>query len=204
VTIAVDGGNWMDYSSGIFDGCEKDAILSHGVLLKGFGGEGTDKYWLIQNSWGEDWGEHGHIRLRLHEDEDDWCGMDNKPKDGVGCDGGPPEVRVCGMCGLLYDPVQPQGASLEGGDSSVAELSTAAAYTPSWDKVVTDTSTPTESVPAPTETSSKSTETTLDNISTTTSTDPAKAADKTMDELEAALDGSSPEKPAALASYLQK
>jgi len=123
VTIAVDGGNWMDYSTGVFDGCDRDATLSHGVLLKGFGETtkaGGGKYWLIQNSWGEDWGEKGHIRLRRHENEDDWCGIDNKPKDGVGCDGGPSEVRVCGMCGLLYDPVQPEGAKLEGGNSKTS------------------------------------------------------------------------------------
>lgn len=120
VTVAVDGGDWYQYGGGIFDGCQKDAELSHAVLAKGYG---TDhdfghSYWLIQNSWGSRWGERGHIRLLKHDDEDAWCGVDHKPQDGVGCDGGPAQVTVCGMCGLLYDPVVPTGVRLEDGSSS--------------------------------------------------------------------------------------
>jgi cathepsin L len=33
VVVAVDGNNWFDYESGIFDGCDKDAYLGHAVLL---------------------------------------------------------------------------------------------------------------------------------------------------------------------------
>lgn len=44
--------------------------------------------------------------------------MDKKPQEGEGCDGGPPEIEVCGMCGILYDPVIPDGVHIEGGDSS--------------------------------------------------------------------------------------
>ena len=34
------------------------------------------------------------------------------PLDGVGCKGGPPNITVCGTCGLLYDTVYPTGAFL--------------------------------------------------------------------------------------------
>jgi len=113
VVVAVMGDDWFNYDAGIFDGCPKDAILSHAVLLKGFGDEGGKTYWTIQNSWGRDWGEHGDIRLLQHDDDRAYCGWDNKPLDGVGCEGGPDKVEVCGMCGLLYDPVQPTGVYLE-------------------------------------------------------------------------------------------
>lgn len=120
VVVAVDANDWFDYDSGIFDGCKKDAILGHAVLVKGYGSENGKGYWLIQNSWGAGWGEQGHIRLlrRGAEEEESWCGIDDKPKDGVGCDGGPEKVTVCGSCGLLYDPVVPQGVRLEGQDGS--------------------------------------------------------------------------------------
>eukprot|EP00929_Paragymnodinium_shiwhaense_P111736 TRINITY_DN80024_c0_g1_i1.p1 TRINITY_DN80024_c0_g1~~TRINITY_DN80024_c0_g1_i1.p1 ORF type:complete len:440 (-),score=105.91 TRINITY_DN80024_c0_g1_i1:96-1415(-) len=129
VVVAVDANDWFDYDSGIFDGCKKDAILGHAVLTKGYGSENGKGYWLIQNSWGSGWGEQGHIRLLRHgaDQDDSWCGTDNKPKEGVGCDGGPAEVTVCGMCGLLYDPVVPQGVRLEGADGSPA-----AGSAPSW------------------------------------------------------------------------
>jgi len=111
--VAVDGNNWFDYERGIFDSCDKDANLGHAVLAKGYGREGGNDYWLIQNSWGRQWGEEGHIRLLKRADDDSYCGTDRKPKDGVGCDGGPPEVKVCGTCGMLYDSLVPQGVRLE-------------------------------------------------------------------------------------------
>jgi len=118
--VAVDGNNWFNYESGIFDSCEKDADLGHAVLAKGYGQEAGTGYWLIQNSWGRQWGEQGHIRLQRHEDEDAYCGTDHAPKDGVGCDGGPPSVKVCGTCGVLYDALIPEGVHVEGGDKSPA------------------------------------------------------------------------------------
>jgi len=130
VVVAVDGNNWMDYSTGIFDGCDKDADLGHAVLLKGYGEDNSVKYWKIQNSWGPEWGESGHIRMTRHDDEDDWCGVDSKPQDGVGCDGGPPQVTVCGMCGLLYDPIVPQGVRLDSSDATKKDDVFKTDYTP--------------------------------------------------------------------------
>jgi len=121
VVVAVDGNNWFDYSNGIFDGCDKDAELGHAVLLKGYGADNGSKYWRIQNSWGAHWGEQGHIRMTRHDSEDEWCGTDSKPQDGVGCDGGPPSITVCGMCGLLYDPIVPEGVRMDTSDSSKKE-----------------------------------------------------------------------------------
>mmetsp|Transcript_78807 Transcript_78807/g.225785 ORF Transcript_78807/g.225785 Transcript_78807/m.225785 type:complete len:405 (+) Transcript_78807:112-1326(+) len=119
VVVAVDANSWQNYDAGIFDDCQKDAILGHAVLVKEYGKDDAgNKYWLIQNSWGSDWGEFGHMRLLRHDDEDAWCGTDNKPKDGVACDGGPSEIRVCGSCGLLYDPLVPTDVRVESGAST--------------------------------------------------------------------------------------
>jgi len=123
VVVAVDANDWFDYQSGIFDGCMKDAILGHAVLAKGYGTSGANKYWLIQNSWGATWGEAGHIRLLRHDDENSWCGIDNKPKEGVGCDGAPAEVKVCGSCGILYDPIYPTGVRVEDAEALPASAS---------------------------------------------------------------------------------
>jgi len=117
VVVAAAADQWFNYDSGIFDDCPKDVVLNHAILAKGFAEDNGRKYWLIQNSWGTDWGENGHIRLQRHDTEGEWCGVDNKPEEGLGCVGGPKEITVCGMCGVLYDPVVPIGAALRVGDA---------------------------------------------------------------------------------------
>jgi len=113
VGISVAASDWFDYSYGIFDRCEKDAVIDHAVVLIGYDQEDSSGYWLIKNSWGPEWGERGNMRLLRRgvagdeEDEGQYCGVDRQPELGSGCDGGPSEVTVCGTCGILYDTVVP-------------------------------------------------------------------------------------------------
>jgi cathepsin L len=106
--VSVDASPWHIYEKGIFDACPVDAIINHAVVAIGYGIDKATqvKFWHIQNSWGNTWGEKGTIRLlRRDDDETKFCGIDNKPELGTGCKGGPPKVTVCGMCGVLYDSV---------------------------------------------------------------------------------------------------
>jgi len=108
VAISVSAEDWAMYRSGIFDGCPRDSIIDHAVLLLGYGKDASYNYWTVQNSWGNSWGEDGRIRLLRHNsaaEDDDFCGTDNRPADGTSCQPYPDSVRVCGMCGLLYDSV---------------------------------------------------------------------------------------------------
>jgi cathepsin C len=45
--------------------------VDHSVLLVGWGEdeETKEKYWLIQNSWGINWGEHGYFKIKRGTDE---------------------------------------------------------------------------------------------------------------------------------------
>lgn len=104
--VAAAADTWGTYDSGIFDGCTKDCVVNHAVTAIGYGEENGVKYWLIQNSWGDDWGEAGHIRLFRH-DKDEYCGMNNDPQAGIACKGETDPVPVCGMCGVLFDSVVP-------------------------------------------------------------------------------------------------
>jgi cathepsin L len=106
VAVSVAADTWFNYDSGIFNGCGKDSVIDHAVVAMGYGEEAGRKYWVIQNSWGGDWGENGHIRLERH-DQDDYCGMNNDPQKGVACEGETAPVPVCGMCGVLFDSVVP-------------------------------------------------------------------------------------------------
>ena len=107
VAVSVDATSWSSYMYGIFDSCEKDAVINHAVTLIGYGVEKGQMYWTIQNSWGPNWGEDGKIRLLRRDDDESYCGIDHQPEEGTGCEGGPKQVKVCGMCGILYDNVVP-------------------------------------------------------------------------------------------------
>lgn len=113
VSLSADG-NWNLYGGGIMDACERDAIVNHAVALTGYGEDQDSgaKYWSIQNSWGPNWGEDGFARVlrRDRHEENTYCGWDKRPDLGTGCKGGPPEVYVCGACGILYDSVVPSFA----------------------------------------------------------------------------------------------
>lgn len=109
LAVNVDASAWSFYESGVFDGCSYSANIDidHVVQLVGYGhDDGLNKdYWLIRNSWSASYGEGGYIRL-LRENTT-VCGTDSSPADGTGCNNGPSSVKVCGMCGVLYDTSYP-------------------------------------------------------------------------------------------------
>merc|ERR1711957_578025 len=85
VAVSVDGSPWSLYSSGVFDSCSRGAIINHAVLALGYGQEeGTNtKFWLIQNSWGQE----GRIKLLRTDEDHNLCGMHTRPQDGTACEG---------------------------------------------------------------------------------------------------------------------
>jgi len=73
LSVGVDATLWQFYFGGIFSViCGK--TLNHGVLLVGYGVEGSKEFWIIKNSWGASWGEKGYLRLIREKDK---CGVDN-------------------------------------------------------------------------------------------------------------------------------
>jgi len=107
IAVSVDASKWFLYESGVFDGCNQvNPDIDHAVQLVGYGSDNKlGDYWLVRNSWGPVWGEMGYIRLKRTSDLR--CGIDVTPQDGNGCENGPPQVKVCGTCGILYDNVYP-------------------------------------------------------------------------------------------------
>lgn len=121
LAVGVSAGEWMNYREGVFTGCNPDPVVSHAVTLVGYG-VGTPRdngypYWKLLNSWGESWGEHGFLRLRRYP-EGEPCGWDKDPSKGVGCDGGPKKLLVCGSCGLFSDVSHPIQTKMAGVASS--------------------------------------------------------------------------------------
>uniref|UniRef100_A0A7S2QDC9 Peptidase C1A papain C-terminal domain-containing protein n=1 Tax=Zooxanthella nutricula TaxID=1333877 RepID=A0A7S2QDC9_9DINO len=65
VVVAMDATDraFQHYSGGIYNACHRMAILTHVVVLVGYGADKGLTNWLIKNSWGTGWGEAGYFRL---------------------------------------------------------------------------------------------------------------------------------------------
>ncbi|VDP35113.1 unnamed protein product [Echinostoma caproni] len=75
IAIAVDADRgFHQYSRGIYQSpsCSSRS-LNHAVLVVGYGEDRGNRYWIIKNSWGPDWGEGGYIRLA--RDHGNMCGV---------------------------------------------------------------------------------------------------------------------------------
>ena len=53
----------LHYESGIYVARSGVPIAWHALTLLGWGEEDGVQYWIGQNSWGEEWGEKGYIRI---------------------------------------------------------------------------------------------------------------------------------------------
>ncbi|XP_006834733.1 PREDICTED: cathepsin L1-like [Chrysochloris asiatica] len=80
ISIAIDASqrSFQFYKSGIYyDSHCSSKNLDHGVLLVGYGFEGSDsdnnKYWLVKNSWGVHLGSEGYIKMA--KDRNNHCGV---------------------------------------------------------------------------------------------------------------------------------
>jgi len=79
VAIEADQQSFQFYKSGVFAG-ECGTNLDHGVLVVGYGTDGSDDYWIIKNSWGSSWGDNGFIRIaRNVAASEGQCGVAMQP-----------------------------------------------------------------------------------------------------------------------------
>eukprot|EP01107_Rhizomastix_libera_P001541 TRINITY_DN1252_c0_g1_i5.p1 TRINITY_DN1252_c0_g1~~TRINITY_DN1252_c0_g1_i5.p1 ORF type:complete len:319 (+),score=38.85 TRINITY_DN1252_c0_g1_i5:125-1081(+) len=61
---------WQHYKSGILPKPSSCLRFNHAVTVVGWGidNDTNTPYWIVKNSWAEDWGEKGYIRLHRGDD----------------------------------------------------------------------------------------------------------------------------------------
>lgn len=47
---------------GVFDGCSTTQI-NHAVTVVGYGTQNGKDYWIVKNSWGDNWGDNGYVKI---------------------------------------------------------------------------------------------------------------------------------------------
>ena len=57
--------DFFKYTSGIYEHTCNDEDGWHAMVLVGY--NDIEKYWILKNSWGTDWGEDGYIRMSYNE-----------------------------------------------------------------------------------------------------------------------------------------
>ncbi|CAD7088589.1 unnamed protein product [Hermetia illucens] len=69
ISVAIEvTDNFVDYKEGVFydKSCSgEECLMNHAVLVVGYGKDnatGKD-YWLVKNSWSDDWGDNGYIKM---------------------------------------------------------------------------------------------------------------------------------------------
>lgn len=68
-------GDFRDYKRGVYSStiCQNGPMdVNHAVTAIGYGKEDGKDYWLIKNSWGEDWGDEGYFKMEAFKN---MCGI---------------------------------------------------------------------------------------------------------------------------------
>ena len=81
VSVAVDSSslNFKYYKEGIITDTACGNRVDHGVLAIGFGSHNGQDYYIVKNSWGKHWGDHGFVRIGAQKHGEGICGIQNDP-----------------------------------------------------------------------------------------------------------------------------
>jgi len=116
LALAVAASDWSMYESGVFS--STSTTVNHAVVLAGYGVDKDtgEKYYLIRNSWGPEYGENGYIRVKRTDDDSTVCDLDSDPLVGIDCaldeNGNKRELlpdTVCADSAILFDTSYPVG-----------------------------------------------------------------------------------------------
>jgi len=73
-------GDFETYKSGVYQHTSGEYLGGHAVELIGWGTESGSDYWLIKNSWNEQWGDNGTFKILRGSNE---CGIEGDVSGGL-------------------------------------------------------------------------------------------------------------------------
>jgi len=78
ISIGVHAGSsFQHYHSGVYDDTHcKNGQLNHAILIVGYDKSGPEPFWIVKNSWGGSWGDHGYINMKMGVNT---CGLKADP-----------------------------------------------------------------------------------------------------------------------------
>eukprot|EP00914_Ancora_sagittata_P004214 GHVO01009263.1.p1 GENE.GHVO01009263.1~~GHVO01009263.1.p1 ORF type:complete len:337 (+),score=29.47 GHVO01009263.1:110-1120(+) len=68
------------YKSGVYQHVSGGELGGHAIRVLGWGVEGGTPYWLVANSWNNDWGDNGFFKILRGKDE---CGIESEIVAGL-------------------------------------------------------------------------------------------------------------------------
>jgi len=72
-------GDFPSYKSGVYSHKSGSMLGGHAIKIMGWGVENGVKYWLVANSWNEEWGDGGTFKILRGSDE---CGIESQVSAG--------------------------------------------------------------------------------------------------------------------------
>lgn len=71
--------DFPNYKSGVYKHVTGSALGGHAIKIIGWGTENNTPYWLVMNSWNENWGDHGLFKIARGNNE---CGIESSISAG--------------------------------------------------------------------------------------------------------------------------
>ncbi|XP_044268997.1 cathepsin B-like [Tribolium madens] len=65
--------DFLSYKSGVYQHVDGEYAGGHAIKILGWGVENETPYWLVANSWNEDWGDKGYFKILRGSNE---CGIE--------------------------------------------------------------------------------------------------------------------------------
>ncbi|KAH8038655.1 hypothetical protein HPB51_002799 [Rhipicephalus microplus] len=74
--------DFLSYKSGVYQKHSDDVLGGHAIRILGWGSENGVPYWLVANSWNEDWGDKGECYFKIRRGNDE-CGIEDDVNAGI-------------------------------------------------------------------------------------------------------------------------